>query len=255
MKISVQIIAQDLNISLAAFEKETISQLNGAIESIAYAAMGEWKRLAGSRLRTALNIYLQGLNRVDSFSKTKSENINTFTLFLIGGLANDFEFGKSSWDMKPALLSGPHAKVSEKTGVRYNTVPFRHGPESRAFAYTGKAREQKLYDHFKVAMKLLKKQEYTRERFELTASGMVKKRTLIPSAPVHPYLAGLRHTQVINPKTGKAGHGTKMTWRRISDNSDPSSWLHPGLKALNIHKEVHAYAEREIKNIIKTVLG
>ena len=45
-----------------------------------------------------------------------------------------------------------------------------------------------------------------------------------------------------------------MTFRVMSENSDPSSWQHPGLTPVNIMKEVGNWIDQEINKVIKVLV-
>jgi hypothetical protein len=46
-----------------------------------------------------------------------------------------------------------------------------------------------------------------------------------------------------------------QTFRRVSDNSDPSAFWHPGLKALHLAEKVKDFLEGQIEGIIDEIVG
>jgi hypothetical protein len=52
-------------------------------------------------------------------------------------------------------------------------------------------------------------------------------------------------------KTGGKGHSQYLTFRRISDKSDPKSWQHPGVEARPISEAVAENTKQEALELIK----
>lgn len=60
-------------------------------------------------------------------------------------------------------------------------------------------------------------------------------------------------------KQGSRSLNTYMVWRRVSENSDPSSWMHPGFKGAHLTDQIVPYAnsifETNVRNYIQKVFG
>jgi len=184
-------------------------------------------------------------------------------------VARDLEYGKGPWDMKPMLLSGPKARIS-KNGTRYNIIPFRHGTSA---AHGRNA-------HFKPMPKdILGQAKALKPSFAMMAPTKVRMANGKIQTSMQPkglkwgeslqgtekrYPAGQNPTTGYQHKAGiyegmyrirkryeKATQSKYMTFRVVSDKSDPSSWWHPGYKAHHIAAGVKQYCQPGVEAIIK----
>lgn len=240
-------------ISIAMAEKFRV-----ALGNLAKAAQNEWIQRAQSRLGTSREIYVNGLRQAESFKVTTGLFADSYEITLVGEMPNNFEYGMPAFDMKavkPGWLGGSKSKVG-KDGSRYVTIPFRHSTgNSPRFAYTGKAAAADMKTLLKKAVK-----DYSMNRWGVGPGGAIPPTKRIPNnAPVHDYLKGL--TRLEKAVSGRTSGGAQrrstqfMTWRRMSDKSAPSSWIHPGLTAVNILPEIESWADEQMDKIIDTVIG
>lgn len=237
---------------------ETAEKFRVAVGNLAKAAQNEWITRAQSRLESSREIYVNGLRQAESFKVVTGLLSDTYELQLVGEMPNNLEFGMPAFDMKavkPGWLGGKKAKVG-KDGSRYVTIPFRHSTgNSPRFAYTGKAKAADMKTLLRKAVK-----DYGMNRWGIGPGGAIPPMKRIPNnAPVHQYLKGL--TRIEKPTSGRTSTGVQrrssmfMTWRRMSDKSAPSSWIHPGLTAANILPEIETWADEQLDKIIDTVIG
>ncbi len=206
-------------------------------------------RHAMLELHTTADDYIAGLqpveytlgSRGDSFSQTSG-----FEISLVGALPNMIEKGWDGGDMKETLLSGRNAKVG-KNGSRYNTVPFRHmgpnasgrngAPMGSAYkASRGETEAEEIGKRVYAAAKKLKQ-------------GMSLQAGLAPLLQSHHktdiYAGMIKQQQAYTSASGKVTNQSQYkTFRRVSDNSDPDSWLHPGIKPHHLFDDAVAYIER-----------
>jgi hypothetical protein len=175
-----------------------------------------------------------------------------------GKLAMRIEDGYGSYDMKPGLLAGPAAKTS-KDGHRYNTIPFTHSTPGTQ-GVKGASMPSDIYALAKglgpgIALKL---------KGQMAGYGVRSKvPALVNAQAVARGLQGPMATPYTwrnSPYEGmrrihKPGHSTYMTWRRVSDTSDPSSWIHPGAAPNRIIDAVGSFcAPIVLQNIQQAVL-
>jgi hypothetical protein len=173
------------------------------------------------------------------------------SIILTGQMPNMIEHGWAGGDMKPALLSGPNAKVG-KTGIRYNTVHFRHGTPGTTGGRVGTPMgglERKRGMSRTQAEMLGKKVHRAAEKLTATKSHadhgtkwgerLSHHAAAHLGAPTHQNRhTGYKHKSSIyggmvrQEKTYRAAAQNKYsTFRRVSDNSDPGSWFHGGITA------------------------
>lgn len=175
------------------------------------------------------------------------------------GLAMALEEGKAAWDEKPFFEASPRKHRKAMGDGWYLTVPFRHAtPE--AVAESGifqSVLPKEIYDIAKnnggrrVSMAQLPEQyrQLGSRKEIVTASGVIPEYT--HKAPKY---LGLVRVNVSS--TNKENRGSYMTFRRVSDRSDPNSWIHPGFdahrfmdKALD-QADIYTVADMAIDNFL-----
>lgn len=269
MIISVKTDLEALGYNLDALSTGVQEAIKIQVGQLAAAARGEWIRLAQSRLSTSREEYIAGLRRAESFKRYSRGTTDVYEITLVGQFPNDLEFGRGSFDMKsvrPGWLGGKKAKPT-KDGGSYVTIPFRHSTSnSPRFNYTGKAAkidDPTLKQQLRTTVK-----EYGLDRMVRTATGKVvagnvqslggKLNYGTGPGQIHPYLKGLtRYQQPMSGMVGgkQRGTGQLMTFRRMSTNSKPDSWIHPGLDAANLLGDVQSFIDKEIIEIGRKVIG
>lgn len=265
-----------------------------ALRDIAEETRAEIIRQAQSKLGLSVEDYIRGLQPVEySLPDGGPWPQGLFTaasIELVGWLPNAIEQGWPGGDMKEALLSGRNAKIG-KDGTRFNTVPFRHGtpgtsghnfpamgsahsdrigpggvprkPLSRAFA--GPMTETQAAMLGKDIYKKAKKLEGTTSDSELDVAGnRVRVQThwgaslpegMAPKLREHhktDIYAGMYRMQETYAKATQSHY---MTFRRVSDKSDPKAFIHPGIEARHLFDEAAGYVTRVAPMLLKGCLG
>jgi hypothetical protein len=171
-------------------------------------------------------------------------------------LVKDIEDGKPSRDMKPAILRSGSARTT-KEGVHYVIIPFRHGSGESV--------------HFKSNIGPTAK-KVVRERGELSES------TWSPAGGLSPFAKLMREKEVMGPKRAKvivgsggttrsytwqrrqfaglrnygaARHSQYMTFRTVSDRSDPNSWIYPAMPANPIFRSMATAMEPIVRKNVE----
>jgi len=201
----------------------------------------EWERLAGENLKLTKETY------VDAISPVERPNEYEAVITLEGELPNMLEQGAESFDMKPGLLSGEKAKLS-KSGSRYVNVRFVHGsPNPHTPGLPAQTKSKAL------PKEIFKTMQSKPLGWRYTDKNKLKNWNM--GRP-----GGYEHKAGIFEGLHKArdkGTGTieMQTFRRVSDNSDPSAFIHPGLKALHLAEKVKDHLENQLDSIIEQVMG
>lgn len=207
-----------------------------------------WRELAHENLHSTRSQYLRGLMQPELIiSGTKVQGIIT----LVGQLPNMIESGAPAFDMKTGFMKGAKVKVSKKGGW-YTTVPFR-------FATPGALGENEAFTNVmpKAIYQIVKELDafiYDNEKGKLSRKttvsmygGALSKKD-IPApydAPKtrkaygeygsythkHSIYEGMRKEEKTYEKSTQSQY---ISFRRISNLSDPNSWIHPGFQALNL---------------------
>lgn len=158
---------------------------------------------------------------------------------LSGWLANAVEKGIGPFDMKEGFRNSPKAKI-KASGGWYMTIPFRHGVpttigDSSIFA---NIMPGKVYE--------VAKRKLADRKSQLTIRDLPPELQIRNARPeVYNRDTGQRfgpyqHKASIYEgmrNVGGAGHSQYMTFRRVSDLSDPLAWIHVGITAHNLFEK------------------
>lgn len=178
------------------------------------------------------------------------------------------EQGYASYDMKPALLGGPSVRRS-KDGHRYNVIPFRHmTPQKGMPDGAARAHGQTMpLDVYKIVKRdgsfhdpanaALGQQLGQRTKIagmvniEALVRGEVEGKPNLPMQGNYTWRYGLYHgMRRVMKQYGKVDQSTYITWRAVSDKSDPSSWIHPGQGPNGVIEAVIAATSQGVEEII-----
>lgn len=225
------------------------------IDRIVVEYTSKWENLVDNGLKGLRNVYKNAMY-VDKKSPTE-------VIFGLregeNGLAMALEEGKAAWDEKPFFKASPRKHRKAMGDGWYLTVPFRHAtPE--AVAESGifqSVLPKEVYDiaknnggHRMSMTQLPEQYRQLGSRKEIvTDMGVIPEYT--HKAPKY---LGLVRVNVSS--TNKENRGGYMTFRRVSDRSDPNSWIHPGFdahrfmdKALD-QADIYTVADMAIDNFL-----
>lgn len=195
------------------------------VKEVAARFANEWKSEAAQTLKSSRQEYISNLNVVD-------EGFAKGAVVLTGWLPNSIEDGLDPFDMKDGMLNGPHAKTGAD-GKRYNTIPFAHGtPGSLIENFNGGIMPKEVHN---VAKKKAIGDPIKKNELPKKFQAPQKKNVIIPeSKAISQYQHKASIYEGITKNKDSAGNIGYTSFRRVSENSDPSSWLHPGLEARHL---------------------
>lgn len=256
--VDVEVLGSNAQLQLERVGAELEREFQAGLKRVVYAAYGEITRLAAERLKSTRQDYIKALREPEEISE------NTYLIQLAddeesghGLPATWIEKGFARFDMKPGLLKGPRAKQG-KSG-RYNTVPFSHHPEGTPTTMGQAILQQGL-------------KAIIRER---NLSKIVRDATGRPKqGPVARVRTGQQFRQISAKTRNILGSHAKrldglvkyqktyetatqsqyLTFRRVSDNSDPNSWIHPGYEGAHIFPTVELYVKKQISRLMEDLL-
>lgn len=211
--------------------------LQRALQGIAVAAESQWKILAKRKLKSTAQAYINGISRESGSGVEK--------IVLSGMLPNMVEKGWSGGDMLAGLLKGPKAR--QGANGPYTTVPFRHGTPGTSGINLGPTMPASVHAAAKKLAPTLAKPGGGVAWGERLAghvgvgSAMHKMLHKGHHRSKSPWAGMIRKGQ--NTKRGVQTSGY-LTFRRVSLKSDASAWVHPGITARNLHKEVISYVNK-----------
>lgn len=228
--IDIEALTKDLQLT-----KEDLDQVRQlTVKAYVTEVYDETVNLAIDKLNSARNEYVSALriNKVNDY---------TYELILDGknALANMVENGASSFDMKIGFSKSPKKKPT-KSGGWYLTIPmlFRTPSANPRSGVPGALLPRKIYDLIRNSPST--KRETEDETISTLSNSAIPNRyqpgqlaslnraadAYIPKSSIY---AGLVRTQ--DKETGQSNYNT---FRRVSDKSDPKSWIHPGIPAYNL---------------------
>ena len=165
-------------------------------------------------------------------------------------VAEQLENGCAPFDMKPALLNGPKARIG-KNG-RYNIIPFRHGTSDKHGMNSNfKTMPKDVYKQARALKASVKQGNAIKWGGRLTG-------TETQHAPGKNPTSGYQHKNGrfegmvrIEKTYAKATQNKYMTFRIVSDKSAPGSWIHPGYKPHNIAGAVSAFCRPAVEAMVQ----
>jgi hypothetical protein len=163
--------------------------------------------------------------------------------------ADKLERGFGEFDIKIGLLASPKAKMTKGSKNDpphlYINVPFRHDAEDIPTSMLAKAKAGEVVSG---AIRLGK-------GLGSGPAGIRSKSTDAGNYTWHSGLyAGLkRQPATQGPKragAGSGGSGQYMTFRRVSQNSDPASWINPGADPKPVSKAVEENLKDSLTELV-----
>lgn len=184
--------------------------------------------IANSELNSSKSQYLNGL----SFTTNK--------ITLSGWLPNAVEEGVGATDLKQGFMRSSNVKL-KKDGGWYLTVPFRIYTPDSSNNYT-----QMTWSIYRAVMAGKKYDPGTvKTRPSFTDS--------LTGASYNSYTHKSPILQGIKRQENSSGRSSYHTFRRVSDKSDPMSWIHRGITARRIFDR--AWEQVDITDIIKSTIN
>lgn len=185
--------------------------LAAARPKVAAFAIDTLARIADAKLHATASLYKEGLNHPAAVSLTEKG----VRIGLVGKVPQDLERGYSGFDMKRALLSSPNAKTS-KAGKRYVDVPFSHKKQGMS------------EDVRTMVLNAARRESARAQREDRAPRNPLKVTGRLPPEQAH-HKTGI-HSDMTRTKQGRSA--SYQTIRRVSSNSDPVAWQHPGFSGV-----------------------
>lgn len=224
--------------------------VESSVELVTQEVYRQWNLSATSKLNSTRNDYLNGLSIIKNSEFSQ-------TILLAGKLPNMIEKGASAFDMKLGFQKSKNVTLTEKRDKHgnvistgwYLTIPFRHGTpgivgENAAFSGI---MPQQVYD--------------TAKKFGVVKSSDLKgsdaiprtrKQIDLPSRVIPAYTHKSSIYEGIQKKSAaykSVIQNTYVSFRRVSDKSDPNAWWHKGIPAYNLSAE--AVANTDVSTIVE----
>lgn len=236
-EVRVQIPDGFSNVLANQIEAAAISSVSATM----IASKNKWESIAANKLHTTRADYLLGLNAEDSL---EFPDAFTGVLTLRGKWPNKLEKGFGAYDIKDVLKNSPKVKHT-KDGGWYITVPFRHRtPGTSGSAAGGQAMPGDIYSRARVLAANTGRLTGTEQQYPPRRSWTG-----------YQHKSGIFEGMKRNVKKyDKAIQSTYVTFRRVSNNSDPDSWWHPGFVGVQAVDDVERFAEETFGKVIRANL-
>nr|DAI06537.1 MAG TPA: hypothetical protein [Herelleviridae sp.]DAT74246.1 MAG TPA: hypothetical protein [Herelleviridae sp.] len=198
------------------------------ISSIVTEYVSKWENLVNDGLRQTRKLYKRAMY-VDRVSPTE-------VIFGLqageDGLALALEEGKDAYDEKPGFEASNKRKV-KMDGGWYLTIPFRHATPD-AIAESGIFQSVLPKEIYNIAKQNngvpVKKAQLPPQYAQLGQRAAITTATGVIPSYTHksPKYEGLVKLNIASTETeNRSGY---FTFRRVSNTSDPLSWIHPGFE-------------------------
>lgn len=210
------------------FRRSAEDAVQRALSALAALARDRLTTLAQEKLKSSAQAYMRGLSQPVVKDRTA-------VITLGGAFPNMMEKGSSPYDLKKMLR-----------GRKFVDVPFRHGPPGSK------------------SVQSMPKNDYNVMRMvaaSARAAGRARGPRDMPTKPMTVTREGFgkyRHKEskygsmlVMTHKYKGATQRQYLTIRRISQKSNPASWIHPGFKPLGIFPLV----ANEVKKLAPKVIA
>jgi hypothetical protein len=254
--IPISIDTSDLQSEFSMSKEDIESMIDNTVKAITLQAYNNWSQQASSNLNSTRSRYLDNLILVDE-GKMKGAVI----LRDDDPLVMMLEDGASEFDIKEGMAKSPKRKFG-KDGSWYMSIPMRFATpsalgESEVFAGV---MPPEIYERIKGAStniptgggmrsKGLTLDEIPTQYQEKTVRQAIPKSKLM--AARQEYISkSSKFEGLVKMKDSSTGQTSGyMTFRRISEKSDPASWIHKGFEKRNFAEKALVETESQIESI------
>lgn len=250
--ISLKIRAEALGKTLDKLAPQVEDELNQAVKNLAHAAYAMMTaKIQSMKIQDKSRAdYLKGLDFTDL-------GRDSYLITLDGEWANKLEEGFGAYSIRNAMLKSKKTVAvgsrtgepwvrTAKDGHKYAAVPFDHKPHANPTGDLGKDIKNLM-----ALGKNGKVQSIGKVFRDAQGNAMTGKVATVNAADTdNARLKNLVKYQHVS-KSGRVS-SIYMTFRMVSENG--KDWIHPGHKGYHLFKEAEEYVEKEMDNIIKTLL-
>ena len=230
----VQIKVEIPGINVAGVADAIQAEVEATLLHLADYIRDDWIHTAEQKLLTTKESYVSGLMGDDSIEHPFQGDPLMVAIVLKGPFPNMIEDGFNAFNMKPGFRESQFAKTKKKGGW-YLTIPLRHltpTPGTVGTAIASKVMPKDIYEKAKEMefgdILLGTEKKYPPQMHEVY---LQKEKRTIKYQRKHGRYEGMIRS--LRPH-----HHHYMTFRRVSDKSEETSWYHPGFTGAHIAEEV-----------------
>jgi hypothetical protein len=261
--VPISIDLTELQSEFGLLQSQVDSLGSVLVSAITDRIFNNWRVAAMHGLSSTRKAYINGLKEGEGLRIGIVNSTHKF-IILTGDLALMIEEGAGAFDMKEKMLNSPKVKTTSK-GVRFMTIPFRHATagsigESEVFANVMPKEINQIVKNLLPTKTTAQGNKTSGENLKF---GSIPEQYQIPKTraafsdlktmktyPEYTHQNSIYEGMVRNEKDYEnRKQSTYATFRRISDNSSPMSWIHRGIAARNFAQK--ALANTNVDDITK----
>lgn len=242
MIVPIEINTGDILSQFDLSKDQIDNMLDNVAKGLAVVYVSKLEQVVSQNLNSTRDRYLKALKVIDS-GKLESTILLDYSK---DKMVRMIEEGSPAFDMKQGLLNGPNAKLT-KHGVKYNTIPFRWstpGAVGESSLFSGKMPEEVYAAVKQKPLNIptrgggLRSQGLSVNSLSNSVQQVQKREAIYNGAGEvlfkeyeHKYSVFSGITKVQDATTGQSSY---FSFRRVSENSDDSAFIHPGMTAKNM---------------------
>lgn len=245
--VPIEINTSDI-LSQFSLDKDQIEQmLDNVAKGLGTVFVTKVEQIAARDLNSTRSRYLNSIKVIDS-GKLESTILLDYSK---DKMIKMIEEGAAPFDMKENLLNGPNAKLT-KEGKRINTVPFRWstpGAIGESSLFSGKMPEE-IYEAVRKKPMTIptagggtRSQGLSTSQIPQNLQPLQTRKAILGGAGEvlfkeyeHKYPV---YSGIVKQSDSVTGQSTYFSFRRVSENSSPEAFIHPGIAAKNIMQKAY----------------
>jgi hypothetical protein len=255
IEVSVDKALDGVTVALLRFAKGAFPYTAKAVEDATIHARDTWRTVANQTLRTSTGTYIRYI--VDGKVYPYENDPLRGAVVTRDPKAGFLEHGYGAFDIKPGVLSSPKAKTT-KDGRQYMRIPLKHGTARMQPSEAGTGEMRATFasvmpkEVTKMAEKLVRSHMKGPGLRRLPDMSWFLQTKLAPRTlglPAYTWKYG-KFAGLIREGSGRQTR--YKTFRTISQGkSAPGSWIHPGLRPLQICDRAKKECEPMIREMLK----
>ncbi len=215
--------------SLQKSEVDSLS--NYLLDRVVDEYFSKWQDIVNNNLNSTREEYTRGMysDRPDSYTAIIGLTARSSKLAMM------IETGADSFDEKQGFANSPKKKIKKDGQGWYLTIPFRHGTSEAVMSAVIPESSTTILDFMKTGATV--GSEQLPEPFNQIGANQLRLNTgsILTYKHKSPIHEGMHRRDISSTESEK--RGGYFTFRRVSDNSDPEAFFHPGFTARNFMDE------------------
>ncbi len=255
MLINVSINSQDILDQYSISKEEVDNVIDYTVKEITAAFASRWQETASQELKGTRDRYNQNIRVVDEGRMAGAVILD----YSKDPLIKMLEEGASPFDIKKGFENSAKKHI-KKDGGWYLTIPFKVGTPGVEVTGFANVMPSQIYNIAKEkVISPISNRSQGIKKEELPTGFEIPK---VRAAIVIPESKGFAEYQhkssifqgIYKSKDEVTGQNTYGSFRRVSDKSDPNSWIHPGIQAKNLMEKTLDRFEPTIEAVTKSAM-